>query len=362
MSLRTLLSLGLCCTALGAHAAGQVYVYNWTDYIGPTTNADFTQSTGIEVVYDVFDSNEVLESKLLSGRSGYDVVSPSHDFFQPQIRAGVYAKLDKSLLPNWHELNPKMMQMLAEEIDPDNLYGIPYTWGTTGIGYNPAKIAEVLGADAPVDSWALVLEPANMEKLAQCGVAFIDAPTEVLPAVLAYQGKDPYTTDSADYEAAFAQLAKVRPYIRYFQSAKVISDLANGEICAAVGWSGDMLQATDRAEEAGNGIEVAYQIPREGAGVWFDMLAIPADAPHKDAAHAYLNFILDPANNAKIVDYIGYASAVDGAKTLIDPELAQDPGVYPDAETFERLYFFKELPRKLKRQVNRQWASFKSGH
>ena len=255
---------------------------------------DFEKKTGIKAYYDVYDSNEVLQGKLLSGKSGFDLVSPSHDFYKTQIRAGAFTKLDKSQLPNMKNLDPRLMKKISDSIDPGNQYGIPYLWGTTGIGYNKKAVEKILGENAPTDSWALVFEPENMKKLQQCGVAFLDAPTEVLPSVMAYLGIPEDSLEIKDYQQAVQKIKQVSPYVTYFHSSKSLADLANGDICVAIGWSGDMLMAQRRSKEANNGIEIQYSIPKEGAAMWFDMLAIPADAPNKKAAHLMLNYLMEP--------------------------------------------------------------------
>ena len=344
----------------GVAAENVVHVYNWSDYIAKDTIANFEKETGIKVVYDVFDSNEVLEAKLLSGRSGYDIVAPTSEFLARQIKAGVFLPLDKASLPNWKHLNPNMLNRLQEH-DPKNTYAMPYMWGTTGIGYNPDKVKQVLGAAAPVDSWALVMEPENMKKLAQCGVAFLDSPTEMLPAALSYLGLDPNSQRSADYRKAEETLLKVRPHVRYFHSSRYISDLANGEICVAVGWSGDVFQAADRADEAGNGVKIRYSIPKEGAGVWFDMLAIPRDATNAENAHRFLDYLMKPKVIAAISDYVAYANPNDAATPLLDPAIRNNPGIYPDADTMANLYTFREVSPVLNRTITRSWNRIKSG-
>ena len=286
--LGTALSLSVSAVA----SADTVHVYNWSDYIGEQTLDDFREKHGIRVVYDVFDSNETLEGKLLAGRSGYDVVVPSDHFLARQVQAGVFQKLDRSKLPNWGNLEEHLMKQIAVN-DPGNQYAVPYLWGTNGIGYNVDKVKEVLGVDV-IDSWAVLFEPENMEKLSTCGVAFLDAADEMLPAALNYMGLDPNSTNAKDYDAVVEKLSKIRPYVTYFHSSKYVTDLANGDICVAAGFSGDVLQAADRAEEAGNGVNIAYSIPQEGGNLWFDVLAIPADAGNVDEAHAFINYLLEP--------------------------------------------------------------------
>ncbi|MCL6414194.1 extracellular solute-binding protein [Aestuariirhabdus sp. Z084] len=344
-----------------AIAADRVlHVYNWSDYIAEDTIANFEKKTGIKVSYDVFDSNEVLEAKLLSGGSGFDIVVPSASFMARQIQAGAFQPMDRSKLSNWGNLDDNMMKNL-EVYDPGNQYAFPYLWGTTGIGYNPDKVKAALGDAAPVNSWDLIFKPENMEKLAACGVAVLDAPTEMLPAALKYLGKDPNSHNKADYEEATQLLLSVRPHITYFHSSKYISDLANGDICVAVGWSGDVLQAADRAAEAENGVTVEYVIPAEGAGMWFDMLVMPTDAKNVDEAYEFLNYLLDPEVMAEISNYVAYANGNSAATKLVDEEITGNPGIYPTPEAEKNLYPFKVLPKKIDRIVTRAWTKVKSG-
>ncbi len=362
-SLKLTLASLLTASAINLQAAEDkvLNVYNWSDYIAEDTIAQFEAETGIKVVYDVFDSNEVLEAKILSGFTGFDIVVPSSSFLARQVKAGAFATLDKSKLPSYDSLDPKIMSMLSESADPDNQYAVPYLWGTTGIGYNPIKVKEVLGEDAPVDSWDLVFKPENMEKLSECGVSFLNAPSEIFQAVLNYLGKDPNSLDIADYKddaEAFKIMAAVRPYITYFHSSQYINDLANGDICVAIGWSGDVLQASDRAAEADNGVEVNYVIPKEGALAWFDLMAIPADAPHKENAHKFMEFLMHPEIMASITDYVWYANAIPSSKAMIDEEIINHPGIYPSDETLAKLYSDKMMPAKISRTVTRTWTKF----
>ncbi|WXL26172.1 polyamine ABC transporter substrate-binding protein [Ectopseudomonas mendocina] len=343
-----------------AHAAEPVVkVYNWSDYIGETTLDDFKKETGITVQYDVFDSNETLEGKLLAGRSGYDIVVPSNHFLGKQIKAGAFQKLDRSLLPNWDNLDPALLKQLDAN-DPGNQYSVPYLWGTNGIGYNVAKVKEVLGVDH-IDSWSVVFEPENMKKLSACGVSFLDSADEMLPAMLNYLGLDPNTHSADDIAKAEAKLLAVRPYVSYFHSSKYIGDLANGNICVAVGFSGDVMQAADRAEEAEKGVEIAYSIPKEGANLWFDMLAIPVDAGNVKEAHSFINYLLDPAAIAVVSDYVGYANPNLKAGELMDQDVLNDESVYPPQAVLDKLYISSELPVKVQRLMTRSWTKIKSG-
>lgn len=343
-----------------AQAETTVHIYNWSDYIGEDTLAEFRKATGIKPVYDVFDSNETLEGKLLAGRSGYDVVVPSNHFLGKQIKAGAFQKLDKSKLPNWSNLDPALLKQL-EVNDPGNQYAVPYLWGTNGLGYNVEKVKAALGDDVEIDSWAIVFEPENMKKLSSCGVAFLDSGDEMLPAMLNYLGLDPNTQNPEDYAKAEAKLAAVRPYVTYFHSSKYVSDLANGNICIAVGYSGDVFQAADRAEEAGKGVEIAYVIPEEGANLWFDMLAIPADSGNVEAAHRFINYLLEPEVIAQVSDYVGYANPNLKAREFMDPDVLADEAVYPPQDVLDKLYISAELPTKVQRLMTRSWTKVKSG-
>ncbi|MBV6285806.1 polyamine ABC transporter substrate-binding protein [Pseudomonas aegrilactucae] len=345
--------------AFSVQAAPTVHIYNWSDYIGQTTLADFEKATGIKPVQDVFDSNETLEARLLAGRTGYDVVVPSNHFLGKQIKAGAFQKLDKSLLPNYSNLDPALMKRL-EKNDPGNQYAVPYLWGTNGIGYNVEKVKAALGVDT-IDSWAVLFEPENIKKLSTCGVAFLDSADEMLPAVLNYMGRDPNSTDPKDYADAENRLLAVRPYITYFHSSKYISDLANGDICVAAGFSGDIFQAKSRAEEAGKGVELAYVIPKEGGNLWFDMLAIPKDAKNGKEAHAFINYLLKPEVIAQVSDYVGYANPNPKAGELMDQSVRTDAAVYPPQEVLDKLYVNSELPPKIQRLMTRSWTKVKSG-
>jgi putrescine transport system substrate-binding protein len=343
-----------------AHDKGVVHVYNWSDYIAEDTIAKFEAETGFKVVYDVYDSNETLEAKLLAGNSGYDVVVPTSQFMKRQIAAGVYQKLDKSKLPNLKNMNADLLKS-AEAYDPGNEHGAIYMWGTTGIGYNKAKVEERLGADAPVDSWQLVFDPAYAAKLADCGITLLDSATDILPAALAYLGIDPTSTDTGDLQKAAELVQGVRPHIRYFHSSQYINDLANGEICVAVGYSGDIFIAAARAEEAGTGIEIAYTVPQEGALQWFDEMAIPADAPNPEGALAFINFIMEPQITADITNYVWYASANDAAMELIDPEIRDDPAIFPQPEVLAKLFPTVVYDPRTERTITRLWTSIRTG-
>ncbi|EIK51697.1 MAG: polyamine ABC transporter substrate-binding protein [Pseudomonadaceae bacterium] len=359
---KTLLAMTLAGTVAGAAQAEEkvLHVYNWSDYIAEDTLENFTKETGIKVVYDVFDSNEVLEAKLLAGSSGYDVVVPSNPFLAKQIKAGVFQKLDKSKLSNWDNLDKSLLKAL-EPSDPGNQYAIPYMWGTIGIGYNVDKVKAVLGDNAPVDSWDLVFKPENIEKLKACGVSFLDSPTEILPAALHYLGYAPDSDKTAELKKAEELFLQIRPHVAYFHSSKYISDLANGNVCVAIGYSGDIYQAKARAEEAKNGVKVGYKIPKEGAGSFFDMVAIPADAKNVDNAHVFINYLLKPEVMAPIVNYVQFPSANAAATPLVDEAIRTDPGIYPSQDVLQKLYTFPDLDPKTQRAMTRSWTKIKSG-
>lgn len=346
-------------SATSAFAAEKtVKIYNWSDYIAEDTIPKFQESTSIKVSYDVFDSNEVLEAKVLSGQSGYDIVVPTSDYLARHIKAGAYQKLDKSKIPNWKNLDPELMKNL-ENYDPSNEYGVPYQWGTTGIGYNVAKVTEVLGEDAPVDSWDLLFDPKYTAKLKSCGIAILDSGSEVLPLALQYLGLDPNSKKAGDYKKAQELMLKIRDDVTYFHSSRYISDLANGDICVAIGWSGDVFQAAARAEEAENGVEVGYSIPKEGTAMWADMMAIPKDSNNVEEAHAWINYVLEPKPGADITNYVWYGSPNLASKEFIDPEILEHPGIYPPAGT--KLFTFEVLPQKIERVMNRTWTAIKTG-
>ncbi|WGK93547.1 polyamine ABC transporter substrate-binding protein [Pseudomonas migulae] len=345
--------------AVSVQAAGTVHIYNWSDYIGETTLADFQKETGIKPVYDVFDSNETLEGKLLAGRTGYDVVVPSNHFLGKQIKAGAFQKLDKSKLPNYSNLDPVLLKRL-EQNDPGNLYAVPYLWGTNGIGYNVDKIKAVLGVDK-IDSWSAVFEPENIKKLQSCGVAFLDSADEMMPTVLNYMGLNANSTNPEDYKKAEAKLLAVRPYVTYFHSSKYIADLANGDICIAIGFSGDMFQARNRAAEAKKGVNIAYTIPKEGGALWFDMLAIPKDSGNVKEAHAFINYLLKPEVIAQVSDSVGYANPNPGSDKLMEQSIRTDESVYPPQAVLDKTYVSVELPPNIQRLMTRSWTKVKSG-
>jgi putrescine transport system substrate-binding protein len=336
-----------------------VNVYNWSDYVDPKTLEQFTKETGIKVNYDVFDNNEVLETKLLAGSTGYDVVVPGASFLERQIKAGVFRKLDKSKLPNWQNLDPAILKRLQLH-DPGNEHAVNHMWGTTGIGYNVKKV-QAVDPKAPVDSWNLVLDPKWAAKFKDCGISVLDAPDEIVGVVLAYLGKDPNSEKPEDLKAAEDVLMKVRPYIRMIHSSTYIDSLANGDLCVSVGWSGDVLQARDRAVEAGQGVEIAYNVPKEGTIIWFDNYAIPADAPHPDNAHAFINFMMKPEVAAANSNFVHYANGNAASVPLLDPAVRDNPGVYPPPEVMAKLFPNLARSAEYTRLLNRTWTRFTTG-
>jgi putrescine transport system substrate-binding protein len=334
-------------------------VYNWSDYIEPSVLEQFTKQTGIKVNYDVFDANEVLETKLLTGHTNYDVVVPSAPFLKRQISAGVFQKLDKSQLPNLKNLDPDMLQQIGV-YDPGSQYSVPYLWITSGPGYNVAKIKERM-PDAPVDSLRMFYDPAVVSKFKDCGVSVLDAPSEVVGTVLIYLGKDARSESLEDLKAAETVLLSIRPYLRYVHSSRYIDDLANGETCLALGWSGDIKQAGDRARDAGKGIEIKYFIPKEGTIMNFDMLAVPADAPHPHNAHLFINYLLEPEVAAKNSNLVKYANINTASTSMLLDAVKGDPNIYPPPDIQAKLVPEPPRSQEYQRQLTRSWTRFKTG-
>jgi putrescine transport system substrate-binding protein len=351
------------CVLAAVPAAAQervVNVYNWSDYINPQALEQFTKQTGIKVRYDTFDANETLETKLLAGKSGYDVVVPTAYFLERQIMAGVFQKLDKSKLPNLTNVWPEIAKRLAG-YDPGNQYGVNYMWGTTGIGYNVKAVRDRFGENYKVASWDLVFKAENLAKFKDCGVHMLDSADDILPAALHYLGLDPNSTKPDDLEKAATLLQKIRPFVRKFHSSEYLNALASGEICLVVGWSGDIKQAKNRAVEAKNGIEIGYAIPKEGAQMWFDNFAIPKDAPHPDEALAFINFMLDPQIAAMNSNMIAYANGNLASQKYIDKKVLDDPSVYPDEAMMAKLYTVSARNPSAQRLINRIWTRIKTG-
>ena len=355
---------------MGAGAANAadrvVHVYNWSDYIDKTVLDDFTKETGIKVQYDVYDDNATLETKLLAGKTGYDIVVPTSSFLARQIKAGVHAKLDKAKLTNLKNMWPWVMDKL-KAFDPGNDHAVDYMWGTTGIGYNTAKIKAIM-PDAPLGSWAMVFDPKVAAKFKDCGIMMLDADEEIIPAMLTYLGKNPDTKDPADYKAAADALLKIRPFVRKFHSSEYINAMANGEICMAVGWSGDFSQAASRAAEKNKTetdeakkVDIAYFIPKEGAAMWFDSMVVPADAPDKAEATEFINFMMRPDVIAKCSKAVGYANGNLASQKLLDKAMLEDNTVYPDDATQKRLFTLTPLDQKAQRARTDAWRSVKTG-
>jgi putrescine transport system substrate-binding protein len=353
--------------SLGAPSSGQerkVNVFNWSDYVAPGVLEDFTKATGIKVQYDTFDSNDTLETKLLAGKSGYDVVVPTGYFLERQIKAGVFQRLDKSKLANLGNVWPEIARRLAT-YDPGNQYAVNYMWGTTGIGYNGKKAQEVLrpaGAVAEaMASWDIAFKPDVLARFKDCGVHMLDSADDIMPAALKYLGLDPNSKDAKDLEKAADLLIKVRPNVRKFHSSEYLNALASGEICLVVGWSGDIKQAQKRAKEAKGGVEVGYAIPKGGAQMWFDNLAIPKDASNVAEAHAFIDYMLRPDVAAKNSNFLGYANGNLASQRLIDKSVLDDPTVYPPPAVMATLYIITARDQRAQRAINRLWTRIKTG-
>jgi putrescine transport system substrate-binding protein len=343
-----------------ASAQGRVLnVYNWSDYVDPKVLEEFSKTTGIRIRYDTFDTNDVLEAKLLAGRSGYDVVAPTGYFLERQIKAGIFQRLDKSKLPNLVHLWPEISRRLAV-YDPGNAYAVNYMWGTTGIGYNVGKAREILGPDARIDSWDAVFKPENLARFKDCGIHFLDSPDDILTAALHYLKLDPNTKREQDFQRAADLLMKIRPSVRKFHSSEYLNGLATGEVCFAVGFSGDVKQAQKRAAEAKKGA-IAYSIPKEGAQLWFDNLAIPKDAKNVAEAHEFINFLQTPEIAARNSNFISYANGNLTSQKFIDKAILEDRTVYPDAEMMKRLYTINAHDAATTRVMNRLWTRVKTG-
>ncbi|CAE6771930.1 Putrescine-binding periplasmic protein SpuD [Paraburkholderia domus] len=337
-----------------------INVYNWSDYIAKDTISGFEKQSGITVKYDSYDSDDTLQAKLLAGSSGYDIVVPTSSYMARQIEAGVYQKIDKSKMPNLANLDPGLMKLIADA-DPGNQYGVPWAWGTDGVGYNVQAVKKVLGADAPLDSWSLVFDPANLSKLKSCGVSFLDAAADVFPAALQYMHKDPNSTNPGDYQAAYEMLKKVRPYITQFNSSGYINDLANNDICVALGYSGDVGIARRRASEAKRSYEVRFSNIKDAGLIWMDVMAIPKDAPHPEAAMKWMNYIEDPKVSAAITNEVFYPTANRAARQFVTPAIEQDANVYPPEAVLNKMTLMRPQPAPIMRLENRLWAQLKSG-
>jgi putrescine transport system substrate-binding protein len=365
---RSMFVAALAALSLAAQPAGAqertVNFYNWSNYIAPGVLEDFTRETGIKVVYDTFDANETLETRLLAGKSGYDVVVPTAYFLQRQIKANVFQKLDKAKLPNLANAWPFVTQQLAT-YDPGNVFAANYMWGTTGIGYNVKAVQKILGGDAKIDSWDIVFKPENLQKFKDCGVHMLDSADDIFPAALNYLGLDPNSTKQADLEKAADVVGKIRPFVRKFHSSEYLSALATGEICLVVGWSGDIMQARSRAAEAKgdnrSDVEIGYTIPKQGAQMFFDNFAIPADAQHVTEAYELINYLYRPEVAARNSDFLSYANGNLASQKLVDPKILSDKNIYPDQATLSKLYVVTARDPATQRIINRLWTRVKTG-
>jgi len=352
--------VGLVLSAGGARAQAVVNVYNWTDYIDAKILVEFEAKTGIKVRYDTYDSNDVLETKMLAGKTGYDVIVPTSTYLARMIGAGVLAPLDRSKIPNLRHMDADLMARLAR-VDPGNAHGVIYLWGTTGIGLNADKVKARM-PKPPANSLAMIFDPTVVSKFADCGVNLLDAPDELVPAALRYLGLDPNAKDEASVAKAEAALLKIRPFIRKFHSSQYVNDLANGDVCLAFGWSGDILQAKTRAEEAKNGVKVQYLLPKEGALQWFDVMAIPKDAPNPAAAHAFIDFLMTPEIAARISTAVQYPNGNKASLPHISKEAMEDRDVWPRAEAMKTLYTVTPNTQAQQRLFTRVWTKVKAGH
>ena len=344
-----------------SETGGELKIYNWSDYIAEDTISNFEAETGIKVTYDMYDSNEVLEAKILAGSSGYDLVVPTADFLARGREASAYQDMDLSKIPNAKNQNPEIQEQADTMVGSDSA-GLVYMWGSTGIAYNEDMVAERLGPDAPTDSWSLILDPKNAAKLQDCGIAILDAPTDVLPNVMTYLGFEGTSMEEAHFDAAGGALSAIRPYLRYINSSQSINDIANGDICAAIMWSGDAFQAAYRAEDAENGHVIDYYIPNEGTNLWFDVMAIPTGAKNVDNAHKFVDYMMRADVAAENVNYVWYASGNKAAEEGIDPEILSHPGIYPTEKAKEKLFVTPVYDSKTDRIVTRVWNRFSAGN
>ena len=345
-------------TGQGAAEEKVLYVYNWADYIGKDTLADFERATGIKVVYDTYDADETLEAKMMAGDSGYDIVSTSTDYFSRQIKAGIYQRLDRGKLPNWKNLDPHILAIEAGS-DPGNQYAVPYLRHMNGFAYNVDMVRARM-PDAPVDSLDMLFKPEVVAHFADCGVTFLDSAEDVLQLALNYLRIDPNTTRKEDYQRAEQLILAVRPYIRAFDSTEYTNGLANKEFCVSMSWSGDYATSRARANAAGISVNLAFTVPKEGANGSYDALLIPTGAPHPNAAHLFLNFMMQPRVIAAVTNDIHYANDNLAANTYVNPEILHDPAVYPTPAVEARLYESDEVAPALERIRTRTWTRIKT--
>jgi putrescine transport system substrate-binding protein len=355
-----LATLGVLAASTPSAHAEELNIYNWSDNIADDTVPGFEKETGIHARYDVYDGDETLQAKLLAGSSGYDIVVPSSAYAAKQIQAGVYQKLDKSKIPNLANLDPALMKMLASA-DPGNQYTVPWSWGSDGLGFNATKLAKELGSDAPLDSWDLLFDPKYVSKLKGCGVSVLDSPEDTFAVGLAYLHKDPNSTLPADYQAVYQLYKTIRPYITQFNSSGYINDLANNDVCLALSWSGDVAIAKERAVEAHRPYEIRYVIPKGPGILWFDLMGVPKDAPHPEAAMKWINYVLQPKVSAGITNQVFYPNANMAARAFVKPAILENPAIYPQAERLNALTLAMPLPADIMRLENRLWAQLKAG-
>ncbi len=356
---RPLLAIALAAASLASHAAGVVNVYNWTDYVADSTNANFSRATGIKVRYDVFDSNEILRAKLMTGKSGYDVVVPSHNTLALGIRGGLFLPLDKTKLPNLKYLDPAILK-IVEQFDPGQRYGVPNYWGFNTVGINVDKVNKALGGKLPANPWDLIFKPEYAAKLQGCGISVLDSPSEFFPGALHYFGFDPNSNKLADYQAVADKLKAVRPYYKVFSSSGYYNQMASGDLCVAMGYNGDFNLARQRAEEARNGVKIQALIP-PGVDLWVDMWAIPRDAANVDNAHAYINAMLEPKTAAANADHVAYATAVLAARPYMKPALVNNRTIFPQAADLQGSYVSLTQDAKTISGYTRIWQQLRSG-
>lgn len=334
-------------------------IYNWADYIDPQILKDFEKEYGIKINYDIYDSSEMVDTKLLTGRTGYDIVFHATSFTGRLVKIGVFQPVQFDRLSNWHHIDPKILAMIEHQYSGE-LYGVPYMWGTVGFAYN-IDLVKAIMPDAPVNSARMIFDPAIISRFTDCGVSFLDDPTSVIPLAMIYLGYPANSVDTEQLKEVNALLKSVRPYIKYFSSTKMLLDLPSEEVCIAMSWSGEYAVATAKAAEAGLDINLAYTVPIEGSTDWFDLAMIPSDAPHPNNAHLFLDYILRPEVIAAATDFIGYANANKSATALVDKSISGDPAIYPDEETLKRMQAVELLEPKLERKRSRAWTKFKTG-
>jgi putrescine transport system substrate-binding protein len=349
--------------AAGATARAEeklLNLYIWSDYLAEDTISNFEKQTGIKVDVSNYGSNEELEAKLSSGHSGYDIVVPSAPFLERQIKAGLYLALDQGKLPNLKNMDPDMQRRLAQH-DPGNAHAVLYTWGTGGIGYNVDKVKAAM-PNAPLGSWDMIFKPEVVKSFSKCGITVVDSASEMYAMVLIALGKDANSQKPEDLAAATEALMRLRPFVRYVDTQRMISDLANGEVCLAVGYSGDILQAASRARENQTGQTVAYSIPKEGTIMWFDSLAIPKDAPHPDNAHLFINYMLQPQVSAAVTNMVHYPNGNNAARQFVNKEILDNPSIYPPPEVMAKLVPVLAVSEESTRLMTRGWQQFTTGH